>query len=193
MRWLVYALLLAVGMAAGVWLDGCSGGVEAVDERVDTVRVTDTVVVRAPVAVNERVVGRWPLPGPPREGGCNSAGADTARQSPTPALPEANSASADTTRQRVSLSLQSGHGGQYVEVLQRHYVDSTYEAWVSGPIDPRLDSIRVFAERSVVTRTVSVTAVPKRWHFGVSAGLGLTPKGAQPYIGVGISYSILSW
>ena len=29
-------------------------------------------------------------------------------------------------------------------IIQRHYADSTYEAWISGPVDPRLDSIRVF-------------------------------------------------
>lgn len=76
-------------------------------------------------------------------------------------------------------------------ILQRHYADSTYEAWVSGPVDPRLDSVRVFARTTIVTRREWKS--PKRWHLGITAGFAVTPKGFQPYIGVGITYSILSF
>lgn len=76
-------------------------------------------------------------------------------------------------------------------IIQRHYADSTYEAWVSGPVDPRLDSIRVFAPTTIITKRE--WKPPKRWHIGVTAGYGYGAKGFQPYIGVGITYSIFSF
>ncbi len=76
-------------------------------------------------------------------------------------------------------------------VIQRHYADSTYEAWVSGPVDPRLDSLRVFVPTTIITKRE--WKPPKRWHIGVTAGYGYGAKGFQPYIGIGITYSILSF
>lgn len=78
-----------------------------------------------------------------------------------------------------------------VPIIQRHYADSTYEAWVSGPLDPRLDSVRVYERTTTIRQTER--AAPKRWHIGVTAGYGYGPKGFQPYIGVGITYSIISF
>lgn len=76
-------------------------------------------------------------------------------------------------------------------IIQRHYVDSTYEAWVSGPVDPRLDSVRVFVPTTIITK--QEWKPPKRWHLGVSAGYGYGAQGFQPYIGVGVTYSIFSF
>lgn len=76
-------------------------------------------------------------------------------------------------------------------IIQRHYADSTYEAWISGPIDPRLDSLRVFAPRTIITRSESMPT--KRWHLGITAGFAFTPKGVQPYFGAGITYSFKSF
>lgn len=76
-------------------------------------------------------------------------------------------------------------------MIQRHYADSTYEAWVSGPLDPRLDSVRVYARTTTITRRTRDP--PKRWHLGVSAGYGYGAQGFQPYIGVGVTYSIFSF
>ena len=76
-------------------------------------------------------------------------------------------------------------------IIQRHYADSTYEAWVSGPIEPRLDSLRVFAPTTIITQRE--WKPPKRWHIGPTIGYGFTPQGFQPYIGVSITYSIISF
>lgn len=73
---------------------------------------------------------------------------------------------------------------------QREYSDSTYRAWVSG-YDPRLDSISVYRQTVYVTKIQ--TLPPKRWHLGVSAGYGLGTSGLTPYVGVGITYSLLSF
>lgn len=73
-------------------------------------------------------------------------------------------------------------------VIQRHYADSTYEAWVSGPVDPRLDSINIYQRHTVIT-----TQQPQRhskWSVGVTGGAGFTARGVQPFIGIGISYAI---
>lgn len=76
-------------------------------------------------------------------------------------------------------------------IIQRHYADSSYEAWVSGPIDPRLDSLNIYAP--VTTITKQVWKPPKRWHIGPTIGYGCTPHGFEPYLGISVTYSIISW
>ena len=78
-------------------------------------------------------------------------------------------------------------------IVQKHYEDSTYEAWVSGPIDPRLDSLVIFAPTTIINRKEWKPPNPKHWHIGLTAGYGYGPKGFQPYIGIGITYSIFSF
>lgn len=79
-----------------------------------------------------------------------------------------------------------------IPITQKRYSDSTYTAWVSG-FRPSLDSIHVHPRREVVTVTNTVRGKPKRWGVGFHAGYGLTPHGLQPYIGVGVNYSILAF
>lgn len=88
---------------------------------------------------------------------------------------------------------RSGTDSATVElpVIQRHYADGSYEAWVSGPIDPHLDSVKVFVPTTVITKRE--WRPPKRWHIGVTAGYGYGAKGFQPYIGVGVTYSIFDF
>jgi hypothetical protein len=75
-------------------------------------------------------------------------------------------------------------------MIQRHYADSTYEAWVSGPIGPKLDSLRIFQPTTIITRQAANTS---RWHIGVTTGYGCCTKGFQPYIGIGLTYSLISF
>ena len=73
-----------------------------------------------------------------------------------------------------------------VPITQRTYSDdSTYTAWVSG-YHASLDSIAVYRQMELVT----VRQKPRRWTVGLSAGYGLTPKGLQPYVGLGVSYRL---
>ncbi len=74
-----------------------------------------------------------------------------------------------------------------IPITQTHYVDSTYEAWVSG-YEARLDSINLF--RRTVTKTVTQATIdrkPKRLSIGLQGGYGITPTGVQPYLGLGIT------
>lgn len=95
----------------------------------------------------------------------------------------------DTVRQQDTLYLE-------LRREQRAYRDTSFEAWVSG-VEPALDSIRIFAPVRCVTVTERVPVkVRSRWGLGVSAGYGITlTKEPQltPYLGVGISYNIVSW
>ena len=77
--------------------------------------------------------------------------------------------------------------------VQRHYSDSTFDAWVSG-VDPRLDSIKTYQTTRVITKEIPVIRVKKtRWGIGVQGGVTADKDGVIPYVGVGLSYNILSW
>lgn len=77
-------------------------------------------------------------------------------------------------------------------ITQKRYSDTTYTAWVSG-FRPALDSIHVHARREMVTVTQTLRGKPKRWGVGIHAGYGMTPRGLQPYIGVGVNCNILAF
>lgn len=72
-------------------------------------------------------------------------------------------------------------------IEQKVYGDSTYKAWVSG-FDARLDSIKLFQPTKYIT--ITTKQKPSRWNVGLQGGVGITPKGIQPYIGVGVSYKL---
>lgn len=74
--------------------------------------------------------------------------------------------------------------------VQRHYSDSTFDAWVSG-VDPRLDSIKTYQTNMVITKEIPVIRVKRtRWGLGVQAGMGACKDGLTPYVGVGVSYNL---
>lgn len=71
-------------------------------------------------------------------------------------------------------------------ITQQVYRDTAYTAWVSG-YAVALDSIEVYPRTLIVRQTAPPADKPRRWSMGVQAGYGLTPKGLQPYVGVGVS------
>lgn len=80
---------------------------------------------------------------------------------------------------------------------QAFYRDSSYEAWVSG-YRPALDSIRIYRRLERMTiHTVSTEKVKSRWGIGIQAGYGFAINDnhllSSPYVGVGVSYNLLSW
>lgn len=81
-----------------------------------------------------------------------------------------------------------------VPIEQKVYADSDYRAVVSG-WHASLDTISVYPKTIVITEItpVEIPAAPKRWGLGIAAGYGASKDGLSPYIGVGISYSILQW
>lgn len=77
-----------------------------------------------------------------------------------------------------------------IPIIQREYEGEDYRAWVSG-YEPRLDSLYVFARHETVT--IKEPPDRKHWHVGPAIGLGYTPQGIQPYLGISITYSIISF
>ncbi len=75
-------------------------------------------------------------------------------------------------------------------LVQSVYESEDYRAYVSGAM-ARLDSIFVFPTHETVT--VKEKTAAKRWHIGVTGGYGVTAKGLQPYVGVGLTYSLISF
>lgn len=72
-------------------------------------------------------------------------------------------------------------------IVSKEYAGEEYRAWVSG-WQPRLDSIRIYQRVPAMP-----TAKPKRWHLGVTAGWAFTGRGMSPYVGIGITYSFISF
>lgn len=70
-------------------------------------------------------------------------------------------------------------------ITQKVYEDSTYKAYVSG-FDARLDSFHIYQPMMYVKQSEREI---KHWSIGIQGGIGITPKGVQPYIGVGVSYN----
>ena len=71
--------------------------------------------------------------------------------------------------------------------------DSLCEVYASG-IMPQVDSVRHFTEYKYVTIETAIPVKEKsHWGIGVNAGYGVGQGGLTPYIGIGLSYNILSW
>ena len=93
------------------------------------------------------------------------------------------------------------HDTTYISLPRetKTYGDERYTAVVSG-YRPSLDRLEIYIEDRVVTKVAipqATAAPPKRWGLGVQVGAGATLQGqtvrVSPYVGVGISYNILSW
>ena len=71
--------------------------------------------------------------------------------------------------------------------------DSLCEVYASG-IMPQVDSVRHFLEYKYVTIETAIPVKEKsHWGLGINAGYGVGQGGLTPYIGIGVSYNILSW
>lgn len=81
----------------------------------------------------------------------------------------------------------------YLEREKVTWRDSLCEVYASG-IMTSVDSVRHFQEYKYITIETQVPVkVKTHWGLGVNAGYGVGKGGFTPYIGVGISYNILSW
>lgn len=90
----------------------------------------------------------------------------------------------DTLRDTVLVA----HGDEpsaSVPITQSHYEGENYEAWVSG-FAAALDSVHI-----TTTHVTHTTTTARRWNIGIQGGVGMTPKGALPYIGFGVTYNLL--
>ena len=75
-----------------------------------------------------------------------------------------------------------------IPIEEREYKGKDYRAVVGG-YNPYLKSIEVYPTTKYINTTETIKE-RKRWGFSVGAqgGYGYTPKGFQPYVGVGFSF-----
>lgn len=85
----------------------------------------------------------------------------------------------DTIREVVEVELP---------IEEREYKSEEYYAVIGG-YNPYLKSIEVYPKTSYINTTETITK-RKRWgvSIGVQGGYGITPKGWQPYAGVGVTF-----
>lgn len=77
-----------------------------------------------------------------------------------------------------------------IPISQRIYETEDYRAYVSG-YNAALDSIFVMSKTTTIR--IRDPVKPKRFSIGLQAGYGMTPKGFQPYVGIGVSVNLFSF
>ena len=79
-------------------------------------------------------------------------------------------------------------------LLERQQVtweDSLSRVYASG-IQPQVDSVIHYRDRMVITREVTIRK-DTRWGVGIQGGFGVGKDGLTPYVGVGISYNLITF
>ena len=76
-----------------------------------------------------------------------------------------------------------------VPISRYAFADSLYRCEVEG-YEVSLKRMEVFPK--TVYRT-TIVREPSRWGVGVQVGYGLSREGVSPYIGVGVSYNLISF
>lgn len=90
------------------------------------------------------------------------------------------------------------HDTMYVYLQKEQVVwqDSLSRVYASG-IMPQVDSVHHYISERIVTRELTkVVKKPCRWGVGVHAGYGIMIGDeflTAPYVGIGVSYNIISW
>lgn len=146
--------------------------------RRDTLIIRDTLRVSRPVPVREEVVRYVTVTLPPAPARPDSSNSNSSN------LANIGKDSADVLIDDTAKMVM-------LPITQQVYRDTTYTAWVSG-YAAALDSIEVYPRTLIVRQTALPAARPRRWSFGIQAGYGYTPKGMQPYVGIGININLLN-
>ena len=79
-------------------------------------------------------------------------------------------------------------------ILEREQIrweDSLAVVYASG-VMPQVDSVIHHTNHLIITKEIPVIK-KTRWGLGVQAGVGAGKGGLTPYVGVGISYNLISW
>ena len=85
--------------------------------------------------------------------------------------------------------IEKGYSGHvFVQETKWFGDNETYDMQVSG-INVELDWIKTYPKTvtQYINTTETIYVQPKKWDVGIQAGVGITPKGLQPYLGFGIS------
>lgn len=186
----LYLTIAGLAVFSAGYLVGKAPATQSSCAETETIEMAvDTTMYRAPIQRSETVLGTLPYKLPVSriaDAGFEQSTSDESVVGDT-VIPSAMYGAGAEGKPRCSADSAVAE----LPLIQRHYADSAYEAWVSGPVAPRLDSLRGFTPTTVITRRE--WKPPKRWHIGLTAGYGYGPKGLHPYVGIGITYSIISF
>ena len=81
----------------------------------------------------------------------------------------------------------------YLVREQVMWEDSLSRVYASG-VNPQVDSVIHYVKERIILQEIPVIQVKKtRWGIGIQAGATANREGVMPYVGVGLSYNILSW
>ncbi len=89
--------------------------------------------------------------------------------------------------------IEKGYAGHvFVQETKWFGDNETYYMQVSG-INVELDWIRTYPKTvtQYINTTETVYISPRKWSIGIQGGVGITPKGLQPYIGIGVQRKIV--
>lgn len=168
----LYALLIVVGLAIGFLLGRC------VSRRAES---PSPEVVRDTVVLREMAYRESPVPKRTSAAGF----VEVPRYHFITDTVVVNVVETDTLIETV-----------YLPREQIYYEEEggDLRVWVSG-YQPRLD--RYELDRATTVITERVKQPPRRWGLGVVAGYGASLSeqkvSASPFVGVGISYNLLTW
>lgn len=79
----------------------------------------------------------------------------------------------------------------FLEREQIRWEDSLAVVYASG-VMPQVDSVIHHTQSLIITKEIPVIQ-KTRWGLGIQAGVGAGKGGLTPYVGVGLSYNLLSW
>ena len=157
-------VVFILAVVGAFFLGRATKTLEPLEKKVerDTVIVRDTVRESYPAAVDKKKVG------------------SVAVKAPVVATPAKDKAR-DTVYIRDTVWVE-------LPITEREYKGEEYYAIVEG-YDPMLKYIEVYPRTAYINTTETITK-RKRWgvSIGVQGGYGFTPKGWQPYAGVGVTF-----
>ncbi len=182
-------LFMLVGLVLGGIIGyGVSGRGKATDyvSKRDTSTYIDTIPYYQPVPKDSAVI-RYVTRTLPVKGGDNI----TTNKSDT-FLPENYAQNNGENIPPQEMSDERDSMAVEIPITQKRYDGDDYRAYVSG-YEPSLDSIFVFPKTTTIRERAYKP--PNKWHIGITAGYGygFKSKQAEPYIGIGITYSIISF
>lgn len=76
-----------------------------------------------------------------------------------------------------------------IPIYSYWFKDDLYDIKAEG-YDVKINSVTVYPRTEYKTERVNVK---NRWGLGVQVGYGVSKDGFSPYIGIGVSYNILTW
>lgn len=177
-------VLLACFIRGGCGSPRSDTEVAKTEVKSDTTYIHDTIYIKTPTLAGTQQLGyisaTLPICRPPQFGGNPT---DTRQTEPI------------DTDQEVELQRSQPPDSATVQIPieQRQYTGENYEAWVSG-YHSQLDSLRIYADTKTITTTTEITRwKTKRWGLSVGAGVTATPKGIQPGVFIGATYTFLAF